>query len=325
MHRTEGADNISNLFNDGPPGTVVEQDWLNAVQEEICYVIEQAGLTLKTAATETRDQLKAAIDVMIQAEFPVPVTKGGTGAVSLTDGGILLGSGIGAITALGQAGNGEIPIGSVGADPVIAAILGTANEITVTNGAGSIILSLPAVSKFTPQNIWIPAGALIPHETNGALAGTYEYAANDVLRDYFAFDDATEEYISFNIEMPEGWDLGTFKAKFHWSPSKTDASATAGETCEWGIAARAYSDGDALDAAFGAVQVISDTVLANEEDTMHKSGATPAVTIGGTPALGDLTTFRVERNVGGADNMVGDAWLFGVMLQITINQVVAAW
>ena len=65
MHRTEGTDHAANLFNNGPPGTVVEQNWLNAVQEEIAYVIEQAGLVLKTASTETRQQLKQAILVFI--------------------------------------------------------------------------------------------------------------------------------------------------------------------------------------------------------------------------------------------------------------------
>ena len=61
MHRTEGTNHASNLFTDGPPGTTVEQEWLNAVQGELAYVIEQAGLTLKTASTETRQQLQEAL------------------------------------------------------------------------------------------------------------------------------------------------------------------------------------------------------------------------------------------------------------------------
>ena len=61
MHRTEGANNIGNLFVDRLPGTRVEENWLNATQEEICGFIEGAGLTLKTAITETRDQLNAAL------------------------------------------------------------------------------------------------------------------------------------------------------------------------------------------------------------------------------------------------------------------------
>ncbi len=71
------------------------------------------------------------------------VTEGGTGTGTFTDGGILLGSGTSAITALGVATNGQIPIGDGATDPVLATITGTANEITVTNGAGSITLDLP--------------------------------------------------------------------------------------------------------------------------------------------------------------------------------------
>lgn len=81
----------------------------------------------------------------------IPVTDGGTGTGSLIDHGILLGSGTNAITPLGVAANGKIPIGSAGADPVLAEITGTANQITSTPGAGSITLS-------TPQDIHSGAG-----------------------------------------------------------------------------------------------------------------------------------------------------------------------
>jgi hypothetical protein len=61
MHRTEGSNNLANLFTDGPPGTTLDAAWCNAVQEEIVNVIENAGLSLLTAGTDTRDQLKRAI------------------------------------------------------------------------------------------------------------------------------------------------------------------------------------------------------------------------------------------------------------------------
>ena len=64
MHRTEGTNHVGNLFTDGPPGTAVEEDFLNAIQEEICNVVETSGLTLKTAATETRDQLLTALQAL---------------------------------------------------------------------------------------------------------------------------------------------------------------------------------------------------------------------------------------------------------------------
>ena len=73
---------------------------------------------------------------------PLIVGKGGIGTASLTDHGILLGSGTGAITPLDVASNGQLPIGSAGADPVLAALSGTTDHISVANGAGSITLDL---------------------------------------------------------------------------------------------------------------------------------------------------------------------------------------
>lgn len=74
----------------------------------------------------------------------IEVVRGGTGAASLTDGGIMLGSGTGAVTVLAVAANGEIPIGDGATDPVLATITATANETDVTNGAGSITIGIVA-------------------------------------------------------------------------------------------------------------------------------------------------------------------------------------
>lgn len=68
----------------------------------------------------------------------VAVADGGTGTSSLTDHGILLGSGTAAVTALGAAADGQIPIGSTGLDPVIANITSSGGSIAITNGAGTI-------------------------------------------------------------------------------------------------------------------------------------------------------------------------------------------
>ena len=68
------------------------------------------------------------------------VANGGTGATTLTDGGVLLGSGTGAITALAQATDGQLVIGSTGADPVLATLASSGGSITITNSAGGINL-----------------------------------------------------------------------------------------------------------------------------------------------------------------------------------------
>jgi len=71
----------------------------------------------------------------------ITVPYGGTGATTLTSGGLLLGSGVGTITALGVAANGQIPIGDGVTDPVLATITGGTN-LTTVNGAGSITLNV---------------------------------------------------------------------------------------------------------------------------------------------------------------------------------------
>ena len=82
----------------------------------------------------------------------LPVASGGTGAATLTDGGVLLGSGTGAVTALGQATNGQLVIGSTGADPVLATLTGGSN-ITVTNTAGAISIAATGLGSGTVQTV----------------------------------------------------------------------------------------------------------------------------------------------------------------------------
>jgi hypothetical protein len=68
------------------------------------------------------------------------VADGGSGASTFTDGGILLGSGANPFTALGQATNGQLPIGATGLDPILATI--TAGDgIDVTNASGAITVA----------------------------------------------------------------------------------------------------------------------------------------------------------------------------------------
>src|SRR6266480_3738568 len=68
----------------------------------------------------------------------VNVAQGGTGATTLTSGGILLGNGTGAIVATAQPTNGQILIGSTGLNPALGTISGTTNQVNVTNRLGTI-------------------------------------------------------------------------------------------------------------------------------------------------------------------------------------------
>jgi len=71
------------------------------------------------------------------------VADGGTGVSTLTDGGILLGSGAAAITATAQPTNGQVLIGRTGSDPALNTLTAGAN-ITITNASGVITIASTA-------------------------------------------------------------------------------------------------------------------------------------------------------------------------------------
>lgn len=161
------------------------------------------------------------------------------------------------------------------------------------------------------RTVWIDAGAMVSRTTNGAEAATEEYATNDLMSDHFLFDGSTEEGVQFRWVMPDEWDKGTIKAKFFYDVA-TGASAADGVT--FGLSAQALSNDDAIDNAFGASVDTDDTVIAVGD--LHVSPASAAVTVSGTPALGDVVWFEITRVVGDAnDDMTEDAKLFGVQLQ----------
>ena len=173
------------------------------------------------------------------------------------------------------------------------------------------------------ETIYIDAAVMLPCMDSGALAGTYEYGTNAINIDYFAFDSgSTEERVQFKYSMPEGWDRGTIKAKFYWS---SDTGSTAGDTCQWGIKGQACTNNDAIDVAFGdGGEVIGDVLLADNGTDWQLSSATPAITIGGSPALDDIVVFEIWRDTS-VDNMAEDGWLMGIGIQFKVNNSVSAW
>ncbi len=92
------------------------------------------------------------------------VADGGTGASTLTDHGVLLGSGTDPITALGAMTNGQLVIGSTGLDSVVASIT-DGEGIDTTAGAGTLTIACEDASE-SNKGVTVYAG------TTKALAGT---------------------------------------------------------------------------------------------------------------------------------------------------------
>lgn len=156
------------------------------------------------------------------------------------------------------------------------------------------------------RTLWIDAAAMVSRTTNGAEVTTVEHATNDIMIDSFAFDASTEEGVQFKINMPDEWDLGTIKYKIYW-----DAKATASGTGVWGVKAGALSNDDAIDAALGTEISVTDTLLAVGD--VHVAPASTALTVGGTPALEDMTVFQVVCKISGT--IAVDTLLMGIAIQ----------
>lgn len=160
------------------------------------------------------------------------------------------------------------------------------------------------------RTISFPAGAMTPRTTAGAASGTEELTTNDIDLDFFDFDAATDEGVQVAFMMPDEWDLSTVKFKFIWK----DATTTGTGNVVWGVRGVAVSNDDALDATFGTAVTVTDAFITAGDN--HVSDATAAVTIGGTPALGDLTILEFYRDAdNGSDTYTQDARLLGVVMQ----------
>ncbi len=161
------------------------------------------------------------------------------------------------------------------------------------------------------QSTPILAAAMTPRTTNGAASGSTESATNKIMLATLDFDQSTDEFAQFMFPMPKSWNESTMTAQFIWTCGVTG-------NVVWGIQAVAISDDDLIDAAFGTAQTVTDGVTATTD--VMQSAFTSAMTIGGTPAEGDLVCFQVYRDAdNGSDTAAGDAKLIGIRLNFTTN------
>lgn len=191
----------------------------------------------------------------------------------------------------------------------------TSYEDHRAGSSGTINAAQTSTSVLGKHAIYISAAAMQPSVTGGcASLAAVASASNqpDILT--LDFDQTTQEFAQFGIVMPKSWNEGTITAAFSWS------HASGGTTfgIVWGLQAVAVSDGDSIAAAFGTGQQVADA--GGTANLLYRTGATPAITVGGTPAAEDMVFFRVFRvPADGSDTLDRDARLHGLTLYITID------
>lgn len=177
------------------------------------------------------------------------------------------------------------------------------------NVAGAIYQNAVAVALTGRHMIPIYAAQMVPRVTNGAGRVIRELTTNDNMVEALAFDQTTQEFAQFEVEMPESWDEGTVTFIPVWT-----AAAGSGNVV-FALQGVAESNDDAMDVAFGTEQTSDDTLItANDR---HKGPESSAITIAGTPAAGDTVVFTIKRNVA-SDNLSADAELQEIRLYLTL-------
>jgi len=167
------------------------------------------------------------------------------------------------------------------------------------------------------QSIWVPAAAMYPTATAGcADIASAETTAGRPDMKVLDFDASSDENAQFSIAMPSYWNEGTITYQVYWTTTATDTDGVA-----WSLSGVCVSDNDTIDVAFGTAVVVTDDALGAAED-LCVTAESGSVTLGGSPAAGDLAFFNIERDVSDAnDDMAEDARLIGIKIFYTVDDV----
>tara|TARA_Y100000817_G_scaffold65790_1_gene49724 strand:- start:8899 stop:12753 length:3855 start_codon:yes stop_codon:yes gene_type:complete len=220
-----------------------------------------------------------AIDLTTDVSGALPIANGGTGATSLTDGGVLLGSGSGAITAMGVLADGEVIVGDGSGDPVAES--GATLRTSIGVGTGDS-------PQFTALGLGVAPTYPLDIYRNAATTHVRSAIRNEHANAY----NATHIYKTANRQ----WEVGAF-------------DAAVGLTSTWGVRDDTGTSYRFLINSSGQAAIGDTTTVTNAQLTITGSdGAAGSLNYvmairnsdaySTTPAAGIL--FQAKYNSGGA-------------------------
>jgi len=185
----------------------------------------------------------------------------------------------------------------------------------VVNFTQAPTVSSAAVKTAGKETIFVPAAAMTPTVTNGCAGlASAETTSGRPDMNVLDFDASSDEHAQFQVAFPKSWNEGTVTFQAFWTTTATDTDGVA-----WGLQGVAVSDNDTIDVAYGSAVVVTDDALGAAED-LCVTAESGAITLAGSPAAGDMSFFRIFRDVSdGNDDMAEDARLIGIKLLFTTD------
>lgn len=288
----------------------------------------QPSSTISDFSSAADARIATAVGVSVQA-YDADLST--IAALSKADGNFIVGDGTDWTVESGATARSSLGLGTDNSPQFTAINLGHASDTTLTRvSAGvaaiegnNVLLATDlgvSVQAYDAGNapvkgkqaIFIPASGFLPRVTNGAAAFSSELATNDVMIRGYDFDTSTVEAIQALVALPKQWNEGTVTFRAYW----TAASGSGGVA--FSLKGRAASDDDAMDGTWGTGVAVTDTFITAND--LHVTAESSAITIGGTPAEGDMIWIEVAREVAnGSDTLAVDARLLGIEFFITTN------
>jgi len=242
------------------------------------------------------------------------------------------------ITAGGDTAAGDdAAIGVTATEGLILTGQGSTNDVTIKNDADADVIEIPtgtvnvtmagtlgvigaitqnsvAVKVGGKESIWVPSVSMYPSTTNGcATIAQIETTALRPDAKVLDFDASSDEFAQFSIAFPKSWNEGTVTFQPFWTVTGTNTGTVA-----WQLGAISVSSDDTLNTAFGTLVATTALAHSGTSNDLMVSVESGAVTIAGSPAVGDQVFFQINRDIS-ADAQTGDARLLGVKIFFTTN------